>query len=145
MVQDPSLLDFVDVTKGLRPGGMVLINQPQPKAIPDRFSGFRVMYLNANRIALNNGLGTRTHPIINTAMVGGFARLLKELSLENVVASISEEVPSNHEANIKAARQAYDTVLESSNISGDLPAPSPGFPQGKQQGVCSRLRLQCLA
>jgi 2-oxoacid:acceptor oxidoreductase gamma subunit (pyruvate/2-ketoisovalerate family) len=70
VVQDAKLLGNVDVVKGLKPGGSILINS---KDTPDNlahFSGFRLAFVDANHIAVKNNLGTRTHPIINTAMIG---------------------------------------------------------------------------
>lgn len=111
VVLDPSLLTAVDVTRGLKPGGWILVNAPQESVIPGEFSSYRLATVDATRIALKHALGTRTHPIVNTAMMGAFARVLGEPPLEAVVHAIREEIPIKPEANIAAAREAYDNVI----------------------------------
>ena len=71
-VQDQTLLHSVNVTRGLKPGGWILINSPSPPADLTPFAGFQLAHVDANQIALNHRLGTRTHPIVNTAMIGAF-------------------------------------------------------------------------
>jgi pyruvate ferredoxin oxidoreductase gamma subunit/2-oxoisovalerate ferredoxin oxidoreductase gamma subunit len=61
-------------------------------------------------IAIQNELGTRTHPIINTAMIGAVARMLKKPSLETIADAIKEDIPIKPEQNIQASKQAYENV-----------------------------------
>lgn len=110
VVQDRTLLQSIDVTKGLKRGGWILINSPSPPEEAERFASFRVAFVDANRIARGQGLGTRTHPIVNTAMIGAFARLLEMPPLEVVAEAIREEIPAHADANIRAAEEAYKTV-----------------------------------
>jgi pyruvate ferredoxin oxidoreductase gamma subunit len=110
IVQDIKLLDSIDVTKGLKPAGSILMNS---KAVPDSMeslSGFRLAFVDADRIAAENGLGTRTHPIINTAMIGAFAKVLGMPPLENIAAAIENEIHVKADQNILAAQQAFDMV-----------------------------------
>ena len=110
VVQDVKLIDSVDVTGGLKPGGSILINA---KDVPDNlkpFTGFRLAVVDAVRIAVENHLGTRTHPIINTAMLGAFARVIEMPPLETIAAAIEKEIPVKTSRNIRAARQAYEQV-----------------------------------
>jgi len=110
MVQDVQLLQNVDVTGGLKPGGWILVNsavQPPPMNI---FAGFRLAYVDANGIAVQNQLGTRTHPIINTAMIGALARVLDMPPLAMIAAAIREDIAIKPEQNIQAAHDAYARV-----------------------------------
>lgn len=110
LVQDIKLIDSASVTAGLKPGGFVLINA---KAVPENlepFAGFRLALVDASHIAHENGLGTRTHPIINTAMIGAFAKVLEMPPLEMLVAAIESEIPIKTDRNVRAARRAYETV-----------------------------------
>jgi len=66
--------------------------------------------VDAVRIAVENHLGTRTHPIINTAMLGAFARVIEMPPLETIAAAIEKEIPVKTSRNIRAARQAYEQV-----------------------------------
>ncbi len=120
VVMDRSLLHAVDVTRGLQKGGWILINTsgaPEPDAA---YAPFRTAWVDATRIARDNNLGTRTHPILNTAMMGAFARILDMPPMETIVQAIREEVPDQIENNIQAARDAYEAVR--------MPTMQPSWP-----------------
>ncbi len=110
VVQDAKLLDSVDVTAGLKSEGWILINAPEQPASLDAFSGFKLACVDATGIAIQNGLGTRTHPIINTAMIGAFARMLEMPPLDMIAEAIREDIPIKPEQNIQASRDAYENV-----------------------------------
>jgi len=110
IVLDHSLMPAVDVTAGLKPGGSILINSEHA---PDAFialGDFRVFTVDATAIAVSHGLGSRTQPIVNTAILGAFAAVSRLVSLEAVCEAIAEEVPFRTEANVSAARQAAEAV-----------------------------------
>ena len=120
VILDQTLLNSGDLTRGLRPGGWVLLNAPESARRPHLFSGYRLALVDATRIALKHELGTRTHPIVNTAVMGAFAKLLGMPPMEAVALAIEEEIPENFERNILAAKDAYDAVelagaIENSN------------------------------
>jgi pyruvate ferredoxin oxidoreductase gamma subunit/2-oxoisovalerate ferredoxin oxidoreductase gamma subunit len=110
VVLDQTLLVSVDVTLGLKPGGWILINSEGHPAHPEKFTGYRVAVVDATRIAREHRLGTQTHPIVNTAMMGAFARVLSMPPMDVVARAIEEEIPIKPEQNIQAARDAYDAV-----------------------------------
>lgn len=110
VVLDQTLLESVDVTLGLKRDGWILINTPSPPANLDPFSGYKLAFVDATLIALKNRLGTRTHPIVNTAMMGGLGSILGMPTMAAIAEAIREEVPSKPEANIKAAETAYKQV-----------------------------------
>src|SRR5512137_370572 len=54
VVQDPTLLANIDVTKGLKPGGWILLNSSSvPEGLMHR-TEFRLAYVDASRIALKH-------------------------------------------------------------------------------------------
>ncbi len=110
VILDQTLLNAADLTRGLRPGGWVLLNAPGPPRRPHLFSGYRLALVDATRIALKHELGTRTHPIVNTAVLGAFAKMMGMPPLEAVATAIEEEIPEHFERNILAAKDAYDAV-----------------------------------
>jgi len=110
VVLDKTLLESIDVTLGLKTGGWILVNGPELPAYLDSWSGYKVAFVDATHIALDNGLGTRTHPIVNTPMLGGLARVLGIPSMEAISKAIQREVPSKPKANVKAAEMAYENV-----------------------------------
>lgn len=110
VVQDQTLLHGINVTRGLKPGGWILINGTTPPADRKIFIGYQLALVDANRIALKNQLGTRTHPIVNTAMIGAFARMIGMPPLDAIIDVIRDEVPDTYPQNIAAAEDAYRDV-----------------------------------
>ena len=110
VVMDAKLLSAIDVTAGLKPGAMILINSPHEPESLEAFEGYRVAVVDAVTIALKNGLGTRTRPIINTAMLGAFSRVMEMPEFTYIEKAILNEVPVKQEANVQAARDAFDAV-----------------------------------
>jgi 2-oxoacid:acceptor oxidoreductase gamma subunit (pyruvate/2-ketoisovalerate family) len=106
IVLDPTLVGAIDVTTGLKPGGSILINSERgPDDYPALSKQFRVATVDASAVARGHGLGSRTQPIVNTAILGAFATFLGLVTLESVCGAIQEDVP-RAEANIAAAREA---------------------------------------
>jgi 2-oxoacid:acceptor oxidoreductase gamma subunit (pyruvate/2-ketoisovalerate family) len=111
VVLDPSLLDTTDITAGLKPGGWVVINT---ECKPEEVAGvknFRVATVDAGRVAVKHGLGTATAPIVNTAIIGAFARATGEVSIESVCEAIMEALPRGGKENAAACKEAYETTL----------------------------------
>ena len=103
IVLDATLLRDTDVTQGLKKGGQAIINSPHPVDL----KGINTSTVDASTIALNNGLGTLTYPIVNTAMVGAFAGATKLVSLDSVIEAIKEYVKEKTQENITAAKEAW--------------------------------------
>jgi pyruvate ferredoxin oxidoreductase gamma subunit/2-oxoisovalerate ferredoxin oxidoreductase gamma subunit len=110
IVQDPHLLTHVDVTRGLKPGGWVVLNAPRKPELPQQFKHYRLAWVDATRIALDNDLGTRTQPIVNTAMLGAFARVMTVPSIEMLGAVIASDIAIKTANNVKAANDAHKQV-----------------------------------
>lgn len=107
IVLDPTLVEAIDVAAGLKPGGRILINSPRdPASYGDLAALFSVATVDASVIAARNGLGSRTQPIVNTAILGAFAIASGLVGLDSVCAAIAEEIPSRTARNIEAAREA---------------------------------------
>jgi 2-oxoacid:acceptor oxidoreductase gamma subunit (pyruvate/2-ketoisovalerate family) len=110
VVLDQTLWQGIDVTHGLKPEGWVLLNAPANPTQLDRLSGYRLALVDATRIALKHQLGTRTHPIVNTAIMGALARVLGMPPMDAIAMAIEEEIKDRRDDNIHAARDAYDEV-----------------------------------
>ncbi|HSJ15612.1 MAG TPA: 2-oxoacid:acceptor oxidoreductase family protein [Longimicrobiales bacterium] len=110
VVLDPTLVEAIDLTGGLKPGGLVLINSPRgPESYPS-LAQFRVATVDASGIALRHQLGSRTQPIVNTAILGAFAAASGLVRLESVCSAIREEIAQHPEANVRAAEEAAREV-----------------------------------
>ncbi len=103
IVQDSSLLESVDVTSGLKSGGKVIINTEKDIT----FDGVDVHTIDATGISLEV-LGL---PIVNTVMLGAFAGITGEVSIESLKKAIVDSFPKKlGEKNAKAAEVAYNMV-----------------------------------
>lgn len=112
IVLDPTLMEAVDVTGGLIEGGSILINTVHPPGhYADLAGRFRVLTVDASAIARTHGLGSRTQPIVNTAILGAFAAGTGLVSLESVCAAIADEIPIRPEDNVAAAREAAERIV----------------------------------
>jgi 2-oxoacid:acceptor oxidoreductase gamma subunit (pyruvate/2-ketoisovalerate family) len=110
IVLDPILLDTINITIGLKEGGWIIINTNREWQDAEMLKRFRVATVDANTIALKYGLGSRSAPIVNTAIVGAFAGATKLVGLEAVLQAVEEFVPVRKENNRKAAEEAYHNV-----------------------------------
>ncbi len=114
IIQDPTLLHQIDVFAGLDPLGYVLINTTRDftaLGIDDFLRQFRpdhICTVPATEIAMKH-VG---RPLPNAALLGGFAAISGELSLDSVAAAIREKFRGAvAEANVAAATAAYAYVM----------------------------------
>lgn len=112
VVLDSSLLRGVDVLEGLKQGGSVLMNHPEGRTLAGRSSLYKYYVLDATSIAASHGIGSQSAPIVNTAIMGGFAKMCDIITLDAVVDAIREEAPAKVEENIAAAKEAYGRTVE---------------------------------
>lgn len=110
IVLDPTLIESTLVDEGLKENGWIVINSEHPPKHFGRFSRFRVATVDANRVAVEFKLGTPTAPIVNTAILGAFAKVADLVSLDAVVEAVKEFVPSNKAGNAAAAKEAFERV-----------------------------------
>ncbi|MGD9503834.1 MAG: 2-oxoacid:acceptor oxidoreductase family protein [Syntrophobacteraceae bacterium] len=109
VVLDETLLEVVDVTAGIRPDGLVLVNTGKaPEAIQLK-TDVNVATTNANAWAREAGLIVMGSVISNTAILGGFARATGLITLESIEKSLHYHFKGEAvEKNIRGARLAYD-------------------------------------
>lgn len=108
VVVDSTLVDAIDVTEGLKDGGLIIINsdkKPEELNFPNKF---KVVTINATAIAVKHKLGTMTAPIVNTAIVGAVVKMLNLAKIESVLEAVREGVPIKQEENAAAAKEAYE-------------------------------------
>jgi len=109
IVQDPTLMDTVDVLAGLKADGTVLINTEHAAAELKLDTTARVVTFPATQIALE----TLGRPIMNTAIMGAFAGISGAISFEAIERSIRHRFPGElGEKNVQAARKAYELTKE---------------------------------
>ena len=101
IVLDDSLPHVVDITRGLTKSGMILINSEERQ----KFGSFPTYTLDASKIAMEV-LG---RPIVNTVMLGAFAKATKLISLKSLIEAIGERFEGAiRDKNIEAIKRAYE-------------------------------------
>lgn len=120
VVLDPTLVGPT-ILGGLKPGGWILLNSEKPpEAFAQDFPENRVATVDATAVARSHGLGTRSVPIVNTALAGAVARILG-FPLDEMLAAL--EHLGFGGGNVKAATDAYEAVAT-------IPASQGVFPEG---------------
>ena len=104
------LVESINVAEGLKPNGVVVINSNKPPETFKQYIEGRVATVDARGIAIKNGLGTKTAPIVNTAILGGLAKVSGIVKLESIIESIKERSPSKKDENAQAAKDAYENT-----------------------------------
>jgi len=110
LVLDPTLISAVDVTEGLKPGGWIIINSDKPAKDFPQFAGFKVATVDATSIAVKHRLGSAAAPIVNSAIMGAFAKITGFVGIKAVREAVHELSPVKKDENVEAAQEAYDTA-----------------------------------
>lgn len=108
IVLDQTLTETVDITEGFKDAGWILLNSPKPPDSFDYARKYKVASVDANAIANRHHLGSRSTPIVNTAILGAFARCTGLVKVESVLKAIAASVPINPADNQQAATDAYE-------------------------------------
>lgn len=116
VVLDHLILKEVDVTEGLRPGGLLVINSPYPAA-EHRQAGFRVAVANVTHIGPEAGL---RKGIVNSGIIGALGKACGLFDLDCLSDCISEEFADRRpEQNAEAARLAFSATEISEPAGGE--------------------------
>jgi len=70
-----------------------------------------VTLVDASDIARRAGLGSKTQPIVNTAILGAYAADSGRVGLDAICAAITEAIPGKPQPNIDAAREAARSLV----------------------------------
>jgi 2-oxoacid:acceptor oxidoreductase gamma subunit (pyruvate/2-ketoisovalerate family) len=109
LVLSSKLAETVDVTSGIDPQGILLINSDKPpSSYPDLQECCQVITINVSAIALEFGLGSRTMPLVNAPILGAFAKVSGLMDVNSLLQALPSFIPSNLEGNKQALQRAYD-------------------------------------
>lgn len=105
------LHEVVDVTEGLKKDGVIIMNtrkKPEEIGLKD----WRIATVDATDIALELDLLVSGLPVVNTSILGAFAKATGEVQLESVLKAIKITWSgSAGEKNAKAAELAYERLI----------------------------------
>jgi 2-oxoacid:acceptor oxidoreductase gamma subunit (pyruvate/2-ketoisovalerate family) len=108
VVLDPSLMTLVNVTDGLKPGGLLIVNTAKTEKeirATLKYTG-KLATVDATHIAREE-LGI---PIANTTMLGAILKATGVLKFESLNAPIEERFGRIAAKNKNALKRAYDSV-----------------------------------
>ncbi len=100
----PDLVDEKEIESTLKPNGLVLINNALTDNDFKALRKFRLALIDALSIAEEMGMGA----MINTAILGAYARASQAIPMDLLEQVIKESVPAKVEANVAAAKRAYE-------------------------------------
>jgi pyruvate ferredoxin oxidoreductase gamma subunit len=107
ILQDVTILKEVDVTEGLKPGGMILVNTDRNALDLPINGNFKVFTFSAEDLA-REILG---RPIMNTALLGAFAAMTGELSLNASLKAVKSKFPGTlGEKNAQVVARSYEML-----------------------------------
>jgi pyruvate ferredoxin oxidoreductase gamma subunit len=106
VVLDPTLLDIVDVSAGLKPKGLLVINTAKSLEQIRKEYGFKgpLAVVDASKIAMEE----MKVPITNTTMLGSLIRAGKVAKLESMDNPLAHRFGKIAERNKKAMQRAFD-------------------------------------
>ena len=111
IVLDESIMEIVDVLKGLKENGKILINtRTNPKDF-DFSKKFNVATVDATGIALKHEILVGGIPVVNTPILGSIPRLLDRVTLKSIQKTIKNKWKGElSEKNVNATQDAFDQV-----------------------------------
>lgn len=117
VVAEPSVLHEVDVCKGLKDTGFVLVNTDKT-AEELKLSAKRVYTINGTDIAMKH-LGSK---ITNTVMLGAFVKASKIVKLDSVKKALVQKFTNKFpqkviDANLLCIQESYDLMKEVKQVA----------------------------
>ena len=108
VVLDHLLLAEADVTNGLKPGGVIVLNTP--KAFGSyNFKGYKFATADITAISVEAGL---PHGMVNTGIIGSLEKVTNLLGMDIMIKCIEEEfITRRPENNSLAAKIAFDRTV----------------------------------
>jgi len=109
VILDHLLLKEADVTGGLVPGGLIVLNTPKPQSAY-HFDGMRLATADVTAISVQAGL---RHGMVNSGIIGVLGRAIDIVSIDSLLSAVTTEFGSKKpQQNADACRLAYErTVL----------------------------------
>lgn len=111
IVQDESIMGLVDVLKGLKKDGKILINTTKKPGDFDFSDKYDVATVDATGIAIKHDILVGGIPVVNTPTLGAVPKILDKVTLKSIQEAIKNKWKGEQaEKNIKATQDAYDQV-----------------------------------
>ena len=107
IIQDPTIIDEIDVVQGIKENGLVLVNTDKSADTLGLVGPFKLFTFSADELA-RQILG---RPIMNTALLGAFAAMTMELSLPAVLRAVRNRFPGKlGEKNALVVQESFERL-----------------------------------
>ena len=111
IVLDESIIGIVDVLKGLKKDGKILINTTKEPEDFDFSNKYLVATVDATGVAIKHDILVGGIPVVNTPILGAVPKILDRVTLPSIQAVIRNKWKGEGgEINVKATQDAYDSV-----------------------------------
>ena len=109
IVLDESIMDVVDVLKGLKDNGKILINTTKKPKDFDFSKKYDVATVDATGIAIKHDIKVGGIPVVNTPILGAIPRVLDKVTLSSIQAVVKGKWKGElSDKNVAATQDAYD-------------------------------------
>jgi len=111
IVLDESIIGIVDVLKGLKKDGKILINTTKEPEDFDFSNKYLVATVDATGVAIKHDILVGGIPVVNTPILGAVPKILDRVTLPSIQAVIKNKWKGEGgEINVKATQDSYDSV-----------------------------------
>ena len=111
IVLDESIMDIVDVLKGLKEDGKILINSRKKPNDFDFSKKYNTATVDATGVALKNDILVGGIPVVNTPILGAIPKILDKVTLKSIKEIVKEKWKGElSNKNVKATQEAFDQV-----------------------------------
>lgn len=108
IVLDHTLLEEVNVTSGLKPGGLIILNTPKPIEAHD-FEGMKLAVADVTSDAMEAGL---PQGVVNSGIIGAFSKATGLVAMDILLKAIEDEFAGKKPAeNAKAASITFNRTV----------------------------------
>jgi 2-oxoacid:acceptor oxidoreductase gamma subunit (pyruvate/2-ketoisovalerate family) len=111
IVLDESIMGLVDVLKGLKKNGKILINTTKKPSDFDFSKQFNVATVDATGIAIKHDILVGGIPVVNTPILGSVPKVLDRVTLKSIQRAIKNRWKGDlGDRNVQATHDAYKLV-----------------------------------
>jgi 2-oxoacid:acceptor oxidoreductase gamma subunit (pyruvate/2-ketoisovalerate family) len=109
IVLDESIMEMVDVLKGVKKGGKILINTTKKTDDFEFSKKLDVATVDATAIAIKHDILVGGIPVVNTPILGSVPKVLDRVTLTSIQEAIKNRWKGElGDKNVKATQNAYD-------------------------------------
>ena len=111
IVLDETIMDVVDVLKGLKKDGKLLINTRKKPSDFDFSKKFKVSTVDATGVALKHKILVGGIPVVNTPILGAVPKILDRVTLKAIQGTVKGKWKGElANKNVNATQDAFDQV-----------------------------------